>query len=229
MFNMIDATAQIIHSTISEESSVYRFARVKESSLAEHTVAGDLTRIDYSRLAPYARADRVNHIYHSLLGRHTYTGPYTVIMHADIGNFSSISWGVTIGGADHDYTKLTTHSFLYNPYDGLRPREEPPAYDRFSTPCQIGNDVWIGADSCIVRNVSVGNGAVIGAGSVVTRNVPPYAIVAGNPARILKYRFSPEVIEEIERMAWWNWDDDKIRENYALFRDWQGKDQSTER
>lgn len=69
----------------------------------------------------------------------------------------------------------------------------------------IGNDVWIGHGALILPGVTIGNGAIIGAGAVVARDVPDYAIVAGNPARVIRYRFDPEVIERLNRIAWWDW------------------------
>ena len=68
----------------------------------------------------------------------------------------------------------------------------------------VGNDVWIGDNSVVVRGINIGNGAIIGASAVVTRDVPPYAIVVGNPARALRYRFDPEVIEELLALEWWD-------------------------
>ncbi len=215
---MIDITVDISKSEIAETANIYRYARVKESLLKGHNVVGDLSRVDYSELDDYVRIDRLNQIYCARIGRHSYTGAYTVIMHAEVGNFCSISWGVTIGGANHDYTKLSTHAFLYNDYDKLRPENEPVPYDRFAEACVIGNDVWIAANACICRGVKVGDGAVIGTGAVVTKDVPPYAIVVGNPARVLKYRFTEEKIEELLKLQWWNWSDEKIKENYELFR-----------
>lgn len=215
---MIDATANVISSEMAETSSVYKFARVKESILKGNNVIGDFSSVDFSELADYARVDRMNKIHNSTLGRHSYTGANTVILYAEVGNFCSISWNVSIGGANHDYSKLTTHSFLYNDYDNLRPEEERAVYDRFDTPCVIGNDVWIAANVCICRGVKVGDGAVIGAGTVVTKDVPPYAIVVGNPAKVLKYRFEQQKIDELLAMQWWNWSDEKIKENFEIFK-----------
>jgi len=76
----------------------------------------------------------------------------------------------------------------------------------------IENDVWIGAKSTIMSGITIHNGAIIGAGSTVTKDVPPYAIVAGNPGKIVKYRFTEEQIKDLLEISWWNWKEDKIKE-----------------
>jgi len=81
----------------------------------------------------------------------------------------------------------------------------------------VENDVWIGAEAIILPRVTVKNGAIIGAGAVVTHDVPPYAVVGGVPARIIKYRFSDIQIEELLKIAWWHWDSERIRENLEDF------------
>ncbi|WP_281040324.1 MULTISPECIES: CatB-related O-acetyltransferase [unclassified Mesorhizobium] len=83
-------------------------------------------------------------------------------------------------------------------------------------PIVVGHDVWIGARAIIMSGVTIGNGAVIGAGSVVTKDVPPYAIVAGSPARIIRYRFSPDVVDRIQASEWWTWSDERIRDQIKL-------------
>jgi acetyltransferase-like isoleucine patch superfamily enzyme len=80
----------------------------------------------------------------------------------------------------------------------------------------IENDVWIGAKSTIMSGVKIGNGAIIAAGSVVTKDVPPYAIVAGNPAKVVKYRFSEDQINKLLEISWWNWNEEKIRDNAMI-------------
>jgi len=81
----------------------------------------------------------------------------------------------------------------------------------------IGNDVTIGANAIILPGVKIGDGAIIGAGAVVTRDIPPFAIVAGAPARILRYRFSPEQIRKLLSIGWWNWKEKKIFDNMDYF------------
>lgn len=81
----------------------------------------------------------------------------------------------------------------------------------------VGNDVWIGYQSCILSGVTIGNGAIIGAKSVVTKDVPPYAIVAGNPAKFIRYRFPQETIDKLEHLAWWDWDISVIKELFHYY------------
>lgn len=83
---------------------------------------------------------------------------------------------------------------------------------------RIGNDVWIGAGATIMPGVTVGDGAIIGSLAVVAKDVPPYAVVAGNPARVVKLRFTPEVIERLLAIAWWNWPVEKITRNLDAIR-----------
>src|SRR3990167_8768977 len=77
-------------------------------------------------------------------------------------------------------------------------------------PITIGNDVWIGEGVRVMQGVTIGDGAIIGAGAVVAKDVPPYAVVAGNPATVRKYRFSPWVIERLLKLKWWDWEEEKV-------------------
>lgn len=207
--------SHIIDSKLRSHSKVYRGCWIVRSIMEEHTFVGDGSKLDNSHLCRFARAGKYNYLYFVKLGRHTYTGQDTIIMHTEVGSFTSISWGVTIGAGEHDYKRITTHSFLYNNYDNLS--EGKVYYNRFDKECKIGNDVWIGANSTILRGVIIGDGAVIGAGSVVTRSVPPYAIVAGNPAKIIKYRFEESIVERLLKIKWWTLEDEVIRANCELF------------
>lgn len=211
----VEPFSHIIDSTISATARIYKGSWIVKSVLKDYTFAGDGTKLDHVQMADFARVGKLNHLYHAALGRHTYTGQDTVIMHTQIGAFSSISWGVTIGAGEHDFSRVTSHSFLYNRYDRLNDGEE--FYNRFEKDCAIGSDVWIGANATILRGVEVGDGAVIGANAIVTKSVPPYAIVAGNPAKTIKYRFPQDIIDRLLALQWWNLEDELIRSHCGQF------------
>jgi virginiamycin A acetyltransferase len=99
-------------------------------------------------------------------------------------------------------------------YFGLKQKVVLPARNNFVV---IGNDVWVGINAIILTGVTVGDGAVVGAGAVVTHNVPPYAIVGGVPAKILRYRYTEKQIAELLKIAWWNWPEEKIKANIDYF------------
>jgi carbonic anhydrase/acetyltransferase-like protein (isoleucine patch superfamily) len=82
----------------------------------------------------------------------------------------------------------------------------------------IGNDVWIGFEAVVLSGVTIGNGAVVAARAMVTKNVEPYAIVAGNPARRVRFRFSPEIVAQLEAIAWWDWPDDHVARAVPLLQ-----------
>jgi acetyltransferase-like isoleucine patch superfamily enzyme len=123
----------------------------------------------------------------------TFIGPNTAITKATIGRFCSIAGNVSIGMGEHMVDGISTSSFFYKDAYTLLTKDK----------CEIGNDVWIGVDSIILRGVSIGDGAIIGANSVVNKDVPPYAIVVGSPARFIRYRFTEEEIKVIKQSAWW--------------------------
>ena len=82
---------------------------------------------------------------------------------------------------------------------------------------KIGNNVWIGDSVIILPGVQIGDGAVIGAGSIVTKNIPPFAVAVGNPAKVIKFRFSQKIIKKLLKISWWNWPNDKILLNKSFF------------
>lgn len=117
------------------------------------------------------------------------------------------------------FIKILVKVFGYSYYTGLQPGFEMYRKTASGYLVDIGHDVWIGADVKIMDGVSIGNGAVVAAGAVVTKDVPPYAIVGGVPAKIIKYRFTPDQIEFLQQFKWWNMPEDWIRENWQMFED----------
>ncbi len=126
-----------------------------------------------------------------------------------IGRYCSIAHNCDIGGTEHPTNWATTHPFPW----GTLPLDHWPAMREVKKrpfngiePIAIGHDVWIGTRAFIRNGVTIGTGAVIGAHAVVTRTVPPYAIVAGNPGRIIRYRFPPEIVARLLASQWWTRD-----------------------
>lgn len=145
--------------------------------------------------------------------------------HVLIGKYSSVAHGIKfIAGLNHDSSSVSTYPFQEVFEKMLEKNAElHPQCNH----CQIiiGNDVWIGAYATIMGGVKIGNGAVIGAGAVVAKDVPPYAVVVGNPARVIKYRFDEANIEWLQKLRWWNWTPEKIKscwpemENMEVFKE----------
>lgn len=155
-------------------------------------------------------------VYFSTVGKYTYFSRNTFVYHADVGRFCSVAGRVSIGLPHHDLNHVSTSPVFLEEsnYMGVNFAENTSPDERRVS---IGNDVWIGDDSIILGGVKVGNGAVIAAGAVVTKDVPPYAIVGGVPAKVIKYRFDEETVRELEEIKWWEWDEEKIKKNKAFF------------
>ena len=124
----------------------------------------------------------------------------------EIGNFVSIGEGVCSFGFEHPIDNLGTSPFFYEENRNLFKRVQIKKSKKQvkNEGIFIGNDVWIGRRVMIKRGVKIGNGAVVGAGAIVTKDVPDYAVVAGNPAKIIKYRFNDNLIERLKLIKWWN-------------------------
>ena len=134
-----------------------------------------------------------------------------------IGNYCSIADKINIiAGGEHDKYWVSTYPFLD------RWNLETLLYKkvaRYKGNISIGHDVWIANNVTILSGVNIASGAILGANSVVTKNVPPYAIVAGNPANIIRYRFDLQTIEALLQIQWWLWDEQKIREELLPYID----------
>ena len=153
------------------------------------------------------------------IGKHTYgVGRATIpILTAgtriDVGKYCSVAKGVVFVVGRHFVENISTYPFRAFLVAGGKPDDENPPVESIV----VGNDVWIGARALIVANVTIGHGAVVAAGSVVVKDVPPYAVVGGAPARVIRMRFGPERIQELLEIAWWDWPDERILSNLDLF------------
>lgn len=146
----------------------------------------------------------------SKMSRYSFCGYDCKIINCDIGAFCSIADGVVIGGAQHPIEWGSTSPVFYKGKDSVTKK-----FSEFERPKNprtiIGNDVWIGERAIIKGGITIGDGAVVGMGSIVTHDVPPFCIVAGNPARIIRKRFDDKSIEIFKQKQWWNRSDNEIK------------------
>lgn len=172
-----------------------------------------------SRLGPYTEVLENCLVLESVLGDYAYLSPHCDVAHADIGKFASIASNVRIGPTNHPMWRASQHHFTYRSARyGFGPDDETVFEWRRTQRTRIGCDVWIGHGAVILPGVTVGHGAVVGAGAVVSKDVPPYAVVGGVPARLIRERFPAEVRARLLRLAWWDWSHDRLKEGLADFR-----------
>jgi acetyltransferase-like isoleucine patch superfamily enzyme len=156
------------------------------------------------------------------IGRGTYANGMTIYcwnptVKVTFGKYCAIADQVTlVAGGEHHKDWVTSYQFvdlwqIWDLYTHLKPKTKGNIL--------IGNDVWIGTSAIILSGVTIGDGAVIGAGSVVVKDVPPYAIVGGNPARVIRFRFTEEQVRALLNIRWWDWPEKHIREQLASFMD----------
>lgn len=202
-----NTNSNIISSKLSVSKHIPSSTRVLSSELSKDVVVGERSVLYKVVLQGNIR-----------IGNNTtINGPGTefqgVSSAIEIGNFCSIASHTVIQDHNHNIDCLTTYFIKYNVFE-----EDSRKNDMVSKGnIKIGNDVWIGTHAVILSGVTIGDGAVIAANSVVNKDVEPYAVVAGSPAKVLKYRFSDDIILELLKLKWWNWDLEKIKRNRKLF------------
>lgn len=155
--------------------------------------------------------------YHNIeIGKYSYGGCFNldnIQAFTKVGRYCSFAESVYIYNANHPLNFKSTHPFFFN-----------PAYRyvtsdfRHKNSLTVSNDVWVGCNAIILSKVRrIGDGAIIGAGAVVTKDVPDFAVVAGNPAKVIKYRFSQETIERIKASRWWDMDIEQLKDDLQEF------------
>ena len=183
----------------------------KNVELEGDNYIGEKSQIEFITLGRMSYISFGCRIDHARIGRFTSIGPYVHF----ISGRHPISGFVSTHPAFYAQKRLTGKSLVSSDkFEEFKYLDDDKKYRAY-----IGNDVWIGAQATILEGVSIGDGAVIAASAVVTKDVPPYAIVAGVPARVIKYRFSKGQIDKLMEIKWWNRDEKWICENAELFDD----------
>lgn len=185
---------------------------------------GKFFRKTFRRRKIFYTKEHLNNV-HFQIGDYTYGKPHVLTDEGSdtklvIGKFCSIAYGVVIFlGTNHRIDWISTYPFP-SPVKAVRNAWPEGAgiggFPSTKGDVTIGNDVWIGFEATIMSGVTIGDGAVVGAKSVVAADVPPYAIVVGNPARVVRKRFDEAVIQKLLEMQWWNWPTEKIKKSVPL-------------
>lgn len=146
----------------------------------------------------------------------SYVGRNSIIQNATVGSFCSIANDVFVGLGTHPTDHFTTSPLFYRTSNtfGKQVVDEDLDFNEYQA-IEIGHDVWLGARAVIMDGVRIGHGAIVAANAVVTKDVPPYAIVGGVPAKLIKFRFPPEKIERLLASEWWLWPVDEIHNRMA--------------
>ncbi len=181
------------------DSHISVSANISDTSLVLKSKVGDHCQLFEDSMLCYSE-----------LGNFSYLSRRTSVFSSIIKKYCSISWNVSIGPANHDYHRITSHSMLFATRFGMIDDNAQRYYNQYDKETIIENDVWIGCNAVILRGVHIGNGAVIGANSVITKDVPPYTIMGG-VNRVLKKRFSDDIIERLLELQWWNYPIDVVK------------------
>lgn len=162
-------------------------------------------------------------LFNTYLGYGSYVCDESNVSNCKIGRFCSVSNNVLRASGKHPIDFVTTHPAFYSKehpcglsYVGTDKFKET-VYLEKAYQVQIGNDVWIGTGAILLDGVTIGNGAIVAAGAVVNKDVPPYAVVGGVPAKIIKYRFSEEIVKKLEESRWWEKEESWLLKNAEKF------------
>lgn len=165
-----------------------------------------------------SKVEAGSEIINSKFEKHSFCGYYCEIINTDIGSFSSIANHVIIGGGMHPISWVSTSPVFYEGKDSVKKK-----FSEFERPkplrTEIGSDVWIGERAIIKQGVKIGTGSVIGMGSVVVKDVPPYSIVGGCPAKLIRNRFDEKLTRDLLNSKWWELPEDILRKNAKFIKD----------
>ena len=194
--------------------------RAKELHLTEKPYIHDNVELENTQLGAFTEIGLYNFIENATLDDYSYTGQFCFIQNSRIGKFVNIAAKTRIGPTDHPYKRPSLHHFTYRKkMYGFSDRDDEEFLgERENKTTYIGHDAWIGHGAIIQPGTSIGIGAIVGSGAVVTKDVPPYAIVVGVPAKVIKYRFSDEEIEALHRISWWDWSFEMIKNRIDDFQ-----------
>lgn len=188
--------------------------------LGEEPLIDPTARLTRSRLGRYTEVGARTKLLEVEMGDYSYVVNDADIAYAAIGRFCSIAAMTRLNPGNHPTWRASQAHFTYRAsayFPGEADEEDFFAWRR-AQKLTLGHDVWIGHGAVVLAGRSIGTGAVVAAGAVVAKDVPAYAIVAGVPAKLVKWRFPPEIAERLQKLAWWDWTHEALRAALPDFR-----------
>ena len=202
---------------------VWRFCKKNQLKNQHVFLDSQVLFNQYTKFGEYCKIHKYSDITDAEIGSYSYIGQRCVLSNCLIGKFCSIAANVKVISSTHPTREYVSTSPVFHSLQNqcgttfvkeTNFQEIQTINNRYAV---IGNDVWLGEDVSILGGITIGDRAIVAAGSIVTKNVPPYAIVGGVPAKIIRYRFDEITIKELRQDQWWNKSVDWIKKNAYLF------------
>jgi phosphonate metabolism protein (transferase hexapeptide repeat family) len=201
------------------EPLVYQDPATVAKQLGPEPFIHPTAQVRDSRFGAYCEVGARTRIAESSFGDYSYVVNDTDIIYSEIGRFCSIAAQTRINPGNHPLDRVALNHFTYRSSAYGLGADDSGFFDwRRSHRVTLGHDVWIGHGAIVLPGVSIGTGAAVGAGAVVTKDLPPFAVAVGVPARVLRLRFAPEIVEALPRIAWWDWDRARLAQGLEDFR-----------
>ncbi len=187
---------------------------------ADNARIGSDAEVTDSFLGRFVSIGTGSRILNSEIGDYSYTDRFADIANTSVGKFANIASYARIGPTDHPLDRASLHHFMYRSADYWPGAEADVRFfaHRASRRARIGHDTWIGHNAIIRPEITVHDGAVVAAGAIVTKDVPPFAVVAGVPAKVIRMRQPKQIADRLVALAWWDWPHDRLGDALLDFR-----------
>ena len=198
---------------------VYYFLKERKKGRMSNSIIGMRSSTQGSILRGCCVIREDNIVWNSVIGRRTIIKHNCKIYNAVVGKFCAFAENVQVGAGVHPVHFASTNFIFYSNHKSIKTFSDGEYFLEEHNQIEIGHDVWFGANSSVIGNVKIGSGAVIAYGAVVTKDVPPYTVVGGVPAKVIRKRFSDDIINRLLEIKWWNLSDAFFEKHFKLMHD----------